>query len=50
MSPKPRESADLATFTVEILNGELHFLYSVVSWKYQQSSEIIVQNFVNVSR
>ena len=29
----PQESANLVTFTEEILNGKLHFLYSVVSNK-----------------
>ena len=29
MWPNPEETADLVTFTEEILNGKLHFLYSV---------------------
>ena len=29
MWPNPRETEDLVTFTVEILNGKLHFLCSV---------------------
>ena len=29
MSPNPQETADLVKFTEEILNGKLHFLYSV---------------------
>ena len=32
----PQESADLATFTEEILNGKLHFLWSVRRWKVFQ--------------
>ena len=28
MWPNPQETADLVTFTEEILNGKLHFLYS----------------------
>ena len=28
MSPNPQETADLVTFTEEILNGKLHFLCS----------------------
>ena len=28
MSPIPQETADLVTFTEEILNGKLHFLCS----------------------
>ena len=31
MLPNPQETADLVTFTEEILNGKLHFLCSVVS-------------------
>ena len=31
MSPNPQFPADLVTFTVEILNGKLHFLCSY-SW------------------
>ena len=30
MLPNPHETADLVTFTEEILNGKLHFLYSVL--------------------
>ena len=33
MWPNPQFSADLVTFTEEILNGKLHFLCSV-SWNY----------------
>ena len=29
MWPNPQETADLVTFTEEILNGKLHFLWSV---------------------
>ena len=28
MWPNPKESADLVTFTEEIVNGKLHFLWS----------------------
>ena len=28
MKPNPQETADLVTFTKEILNGKLHFLCS----------------------
>ena len=31
MSPNPQETADLVTFTEEILNGQLHFLCSVMN-------------------
>ena len=30
MLPNPQETADLVTFTEEILNGKLHFLGSIV--------------------
>ena len=33
MSPNPQETADLVTFTEEILNGKLHFLCSVYNGK-----------------
>ena len=29
MWPKPQETVDLVKFTEEIINGKLHFLYSV---------------------
>ena len=29
MCTNPQETADLVTFTEEIINGKLHFLYSV---------------------
>ena len=32
-----QETADLATFTEEILNGKLHFLCSVSCWNYGHS-------------
>ena len=30
MWPNPKETADLVTFTKEILNGKLHFLCGVI--------------------
>ena len=34
MWPNPQETADLVTFTEEVLNGKPHFLCSVYSvWK-----------------
>ena len=30
MWPNPQEIADLVTFTEEIVNGKLHFLYSAM--------------------
>ena len=42
MGPNPQEIADLVTFTKEILNGKLHFLYSE---RYNSPNHfIIVQN------
>ena len=35
MWPNPQETADLVTFTEEILNGKLHFLCSVNDKKVQ---------------
>ena len=35
MRPNPQETATLVTFTVEILNGKLHFLCSVWFRAYQ---------------
>ena len=31
MWPNPQETADLVTFTEEILNGKLHFLCSIIA-------------------
>ena len=31
MSPNPQETADLVTFSEEILNGKFHFLWSEAS-------------------
>ena len=33
MRPNPLETADLFTFTGEVLNGKLYFLSSVCYWK-----------------
>ena len=32
MQPNPQETADLVTFTEEILNGKLHFLCSAIKF------------------
>ena len=32
MSPNPQKTADLVTFTEEILNGKIHFLYNEDSY------------------
>ena len=50
MWPNPQETADLVTFTKEILNGKFHFLYSVIGlhggikWEYwsEMRSRIVV--------
>ena len=34
----PQEAADLATFTEEILNGKLHFLWSVREKMFKQGN------------
>ena len=34
MRPNPQETADLVTFTEEILNGKLHYLYSVFDGEF----------------
>ena len=34
MWPNPQETADLVTFTGEMLNGKLHFLYGVNKFRY----------------
>ena len=34
MWPNPPETADLVLFNDKILNGKLHFLYSVILYKY----------------
>ena len=33
MRPNPQETADLVTFTEQILNGKLHFLCSAIDGK-----------------
>ena len=35
MWPNHQETGDLVTFAEEILNGKLHFLFSVISWQLQ---------------
>ena len=46
MWPNPLETVDLVTFTEEILNGKLHFLYSAVSLQmYMFHSSFIVSVF-----
>ena len=40
MWPNPQETADLATFTEEILNGKLHFLWNVTFFQENFSTQI----------
>ena len=42
MWPYPQETADLVTFTEEILNGKLYFLCSVY-WEYSWPKKYFVQ-------
>ena len=37
MGTNPQETADLVTFTEEILNGKLHFLCSVLNWMRERT-------------
>ena len=46
MWPNPQESADLVTFTEEILNAELHFLCSG-SLRYELSFNKDIEVFLN---
>ena len=39
MRPNPQETADLVTFTGEILNGKLHFLYSDLTFIISKFAE-----------
>ena len=43
MGPNPQEIADLITFTKEILNGKLHFLYSK---RYNSPDHFIIVQIV----
>ena len=38
MWPNPQETEDLVTFTEEIFNGKLHFLYSAIDECFINSS------------
>ena len=45
MWPNPQETADLVTFTEEIIHGKLYFLCSVDNiWMFQNSREIRAVN------
>ena len=55
MWPNPQVTADLVTFTGEILNGKLHFLWSVfhkshiLKEDYQKYSKVTNSKVVNTS-
>ena len=38
MLPNPQDTADLVTFTEEILNGKLHFLCSLMPVTFQNNN------------
>ena len=40
MWPNPQETADLVTFTEEILNGKLHFFFAVFLEHSHATSEL----------
>ena len=40
MWPHPQETADLVTFTEEILNGKLHFLWSALYNNFEARSYV----------
>ena len=42
MWPNPQETADLVTYTEEILNGKLHFLCS----EYDEFNKVIIQKLI----
>ena len=45
MWPNPQESADLVSFTEEILNGKLRFLCSVHVSKHQHIYEFVTSEY-----
>ena len=50
MWPNPRETADLVTFTEEILNEKLYFLFSgMCFWRGYKRPRILMLNFSFVS-
>ena len=44
MLPHPQETADMVTFTEEILNGKFHFLSSVIAKKITQNVNVLLHN------
>ena len=42
MCPNPKETADLVTFTEEILNGKIHFLCSAITFELLVCVSLIV--------
>ena len=52
MWPNPQETADLVTFTEEILNGKLCFLYSKKVWSLgivgKKETEIHIAKYMKI--
>ena len=46
MLPDPQETANLVTFTEEILNGKLHFLCSVTTSSFFDDLELFKLQFL----
>ena len=47
MWPNPQETVDLVTFTEEILNGKLHFLWSV---KFSEKLKFLTSWYTHAHR
>ena len=47
MWPNPQETANLVTFTEEILNGKLHFLRSDSNFDKILLNEILIVDFID---
>ena len=50
MWPNPQETTDMVTFTDEILNGNLHLLYSINWVQHDRNIDLIGANIYNSSR
>ena len=48
MRPDPHETADLVTFTEEILNGKLRFLCSDIFFAHKVTQSVNLHNQINV--
>ena len=47
MRPNPKETANLVTFTEEILHGKLHFLRSESNFDKILLKEVLIVNFID---